>query len=135
MRAINSVCVHIRRGDFLKNSNNLSVCHEKYYLNAMEFIEDKVDNPIFYIFSDDILDVKNNFKFLGKRIIYVEGKRNDYEEFRLMYNCKHFIISNSTFSWWSSYLGGGDGIVIAPKKWYEDNTDVSNLIREDMLCM
>lgn len=135
IRNMNSVCVHIRRGDFLKNSNNLYNCTEEYYKKAMSYIEKNVISPVFYIFSDDINDVKKNFKFGGKDIVYIEEKRSDYEEFRIMYNCKNFIISNSTFSWWASYLREGDGIVIAPRKWYTDKTDISDLVRKDMILL
>lgn len=47
-----------------------------------------------------------------------------YETLRLMYSCKHFIISNSTFSWWGQYLSRNDHkIVISPSKWNNDDFD------------
>lgn len=117
----NSVCVHIRRGDFLLAKNGLKVCSEKYFLNAMEIITEKVENPSYFIFSDDIKDVKENFDFSKYNVIFVEKNNNDYEELRLMYSCKHFIISNSTFSWWAQYLCDyKDKNVIAPSEWYVD---------------
>jgi hypothetical protein len=60
---------------------------------------------------------------------YVDLNNPDYEELRLMYSCKHFIISNSTFSWWAQYLGEYDKkIVVAPSKWNnKDNVDDSGI--------
>lgn len=133
MKKVNSVCVHIRRGDFLSSNNNLEVCELEYYHRAMNFIQQSVDNPFYFIFSDDPEWAKNN---LGSgNAVIVSGSRMDYDEFRLMCNCENYIISNSTFSWWASYIGNNGGIVVAPKWWYSDSTDYSGLIRTDMFCV
>ena len=115
-----SVCVHIRRGDYLSDKyKNLNVCNYNYYLKAINYIIDNTMNPVFYIFSnsgEDIEWIKSNYLFPGN-IRYVNNDNVDYEELRLMYSCKHFIISNSTFSWWAQFLSDRNGIVIAPEKW------------------
>ncbi len=84
-------------------------------------------NPVFYIFSNNENDlewIKKNYHFKDTvkqreiKLKYVNLKNSDYEELRLMYNCKHFIISNSTFSWWGAYLSSyPKKIVIAPERW------------------
>ena len=110
----NSVCLHIRRGDYLKE--NLIMCDERYYRNGVEYLKNSIENPTFFVFSDDIDWVKENFKDPSFR--YVDNKNSDYDELRLMYSCKHFIMSNSSFSWWAQYLSDNKGkIVIAPPKW------------------
>lgn len=116
-----SVCVHIRRGDYLDPEwLNLQVCTEEYYYKAMCYIKRKIKDPVFYVFSnthEDIAYIKNTFSFSGD-IRYVDMDNPDYEELRLMSACKHFIICNSTFSWWGQYLADNpDKIVVAPKKW------------------
>ena len=72
----------------------------------MDLIANKIENPVFYIFSTgarDIEYIKKNysFKYLVK---YINLDNPDYEELRLMTMCKHFILSNSSFSWWAQYL-------------------------------
>ena len=118
----NAVCVHIRRGDYISNSKNaaLVVCDEIYYKNAMKYIGQNVESPVFYVFSDnneEIAWIKENYH-LPYDVRYVMLNNPDYEELRLMYHCKHFIIANSTFSWWGAYLADyQDKIIVAPNTW------------------
>ena len=116
----NSICITIRRGDFVSNDDFKKVhyvCDSTYCYKASELMKEKIDNPLFVVFSDDIEWVKENMDF-GASAIYEDGTDPLYEKIRLMSSCKHFIISNSTFSWWVQYLSTNKKkIVIAPKKW------------------
>lgn len=125
-----SVCVHIRRGDYLEPKNHLQVCEREYYQNAMRYILEKLPQAAFYVFSDNIdevismgiCDIECNNK-----INFVTSKHKDYEELILMSKCKHFIMSNSSFSWWSQYLCmNSEPYIIAPSIWYNDGrkTDI-----------
>lgn len=114
-----SVCITIRRGDFLnkKNKNAHYVCTEEYFYKSIDKIRELIKNPKFFVFSDDVEWCKNNMKF-PKGTIFEDGSDPVWEKLRLMYCCKHFIISNSTFSWWAQYLSrNSDKIVIAPSRW------------------
>lgn len=116
METLNSVSLHIRRGDYLKYPQ-FQVCTDSYYLNAVETILSKVNNPYFYIFSDDISYAKNLFKNLqiNYEIIDFNIAENSYKDMYLMTKCHHNIISNSTFSWWGAWLNSyKDKIVICP---------------------
>ena len=123
----NSVCVHIRRGDYVNShySKTLQICNYEYYKNAMDYIASKIENPTFYIFSNSHEDhewIKRNYKF-NYNVVSVDLDNPDYEELRLMYSCKHFIISNSTFSWWAQFLSTSKNKeVVAPSKWYLDKS-------------
>ncbi len=114
----NSVCIHVRRGDYLKNPFNQKICTPEYYKKAIDHFRDK--NPYFFIFSDEPEWVTKNFGLEANTTI-VDRKGSidtNYEDMRLMSLCKHNIIANSSFSWWGAYLGNNhDKIVIAPKTW------------------
>lgn len=115
----NSVCISIRRGDFLDECNIKKhfVCNEGYFKRAVEIMKQKVENPKFIVFSDDIQWCKENLTF-PNGTLFESGEDPVWEKLRLMYSCKNFIISNSTFSWWAQYLSRNkEKVVIAPNKW------------------
>lgn len=114
----NSCCIHIRRGDYVKL--NWVMCDNAYYQKGMEIVATKVENPKFYIFSDDIEWVKKEIKFT-EPVTYIDWKNEDFRELELMYSCKHFVMSNSSFSWWAQYISNTkDSVIIAPKQWFSD---------------
>jgi hypothetical protein len=108
--------VHIRRGDFLRVNRDIS--EKGYYKKALEYITDKVSNPTYLVFSDDIEWVKDNMHFEEKTIYVSDMGFRDYEELMIMKHCRHNIIANSTFSYWAGYLNNNPGkIVVCPKGW------------------
>jgi hypothetical protein len=121
----NSISVHVRRGDYINNKLAIDVLGAKdfqYYLDAIELLKLKLQNEeiCFFIFSDDIEWCKNNLVFDGNKR-YIDDVNNSITEFYLMSICKHNIISNSTYSWWSAYLNKNiDKIIIAPKIWFRN---------------
>lgn len=127
-----SVCVTIRRGDFVSvpsYKKEFFLCDFKYFKNGMDYIHSIYPECKFIIFSDDINWVKENYSF-GYEVYYESGDDPVWEKLRLMYSCKHFVISNSTFSWWAQYLSRNDKkIVVSPNRWY-NNTKQSGLIEE-----
>lgn len=133
IKKCNSVCVHIRRGDYVGSIHQ--VCNTDYYLKAIKVMETKIKNPHFYIFSDDIEWVKKNIDF-GNDVTYIEGNNPNYEELRLMYTCKNFIISNSSFSWWAQYLTDNKKrITIAPSKWFKNANQKVDIYEDDWILI
>jgi len=114
-----SVALHIRRTDYVKMQNALSL---HYYDKAIEEIRKTYRNPIFLIFSDDLEWVKDNFRTDVNVIFVNEDKRlQDYEELFIMSRCKSNIIANSTFSWWAAWLNKNEEKhIVAPGKWFPD---------------
>lgn len=128
----NSVCVSVRRGDFMDPANRglRDICTYEYYREAIERIREKVENPVFIIFSDEIEWVREHYHFEGD-IYYEEGGDEIWEKMRLMYSCKHFIMSNSTFCWWAQYLGRApDKVVMSPSRWFNMEGYTHSLIDE-----
>ena len=116
----NSVSIHIRRGDYSKHPE-IGILDISYYIDAINFINTKIKNPTFYIFSNDIEWCKSNFDFIGNKVFICDTK-TEVDDMTLMRNCKHYIVANSSFSWWSAWLNENeDKIVIAPKKWMAIN--------------
>lgn len=130
MKNENSVAIHIRRGDYL-NYPDMQVCDDNYYCKAIKIINTKVENPHFYVFSDDINYVKKMLIDYKENISYISGEQRDYEELMLMRNCKNFIISNSSFSYWGQFLSENPNkIVIAPNRWFLSKEEGSNPFKE-----
>lgn len=119
-----SCCIHIRRGDYLK-SPIFCVCTDDYYKKAIKLITERIPNVKFYVFSDSIYDVKNTFgEILGPNASYIPDNYTDQESMYIGSRCKHFIMSNSTFSWWMQYLSEYENKkVIAPSRWYNDGRE------------
>lgn len=120
-----SVCINVRRGDFLASDNkeSFAVCTEKYFKEAYEISRKLIKNGKYFVFSDDINWCKENMTFI-ENAEFVQDGMPPYETLRLMYSCKHFIISNSTFSWWGQYLSRNKNkIVISPSRWNNDGFD------------
>ncbi len=118
-----SVALHVRRGDYVNNPTANAIhgtCTPEYYNNAIKLILEKVNNPSFYIFTDDPEWAENNISIPSPtKVIKHNLGKNDYEDLRLMFHCKHFIIANSSFSWWGAWLSNNPSkIVIAPSKWF-----------------
>lgn len=135
IRAVNAVSLHVRRGDYLSNQHTLSVhgvCSLEYYERAIRYIADRVADPVFFVFSDDIDWVKTALK-IQYPCHYIDNNHGSesYNDMRLMSLCSHHIIANSSFSWWGAWLNPSDTkIVIAPSHWFAKPVDVSDLLPE-----
>lgn len=132
----NSICMHIRRGDYLHYSfiypSTFYILKPIYYKKASIYMLSRIKKAHFFIFSDDIPWCKNNInKLLPKTAKYTFVEGNDVmDDLHLMTLCKHNIIANSTFSWWGAWLNNNKNkIVIAPKKWFRTKKiNYSNVI-------
>ena len=141
INAVNSVSLHIRRGDYVTNPQiaiSHGVCPQSYYKAAIEYIREHVDGPHFFVFSDDPDWVKAELSLQG-RFCLVDHNRGaeSYNDMRLMSMCRHHIIANSTFSWWGAWLNPSPTkIVIAPRLWFNNHAaDARDLFPEGWITL
>lgn len=107
----NSVAIHARRGDMLGYNYN---CYRfGYFQRAVKFIRSRVRNPVFFIFCDpgSVQWAKDNAYILGldfkkDNIHFIDWNKglNSFRDMQLMAECKHQIITNSSFGWWGAWL-------------------------------
>lgn len=120
-----SVSVHVRRGDYVNNFMHGNIANQCYIQNSILFIKYKILKPHFFVFSDDIEWCKKNLGFEESSVTFVEGNSDNIEQdIILMSNCKHNIISNSSFSWWAQNLNANpQKIVVTPEYWFNQKTE------------
>lgn len=133
----NSVSIHLRKGkDYLQSEMmGKGLCTAEYYMKALDYIRQHVDNPVFYVFTDNPSWLKGNMPDFGYTLVdwnEVSGKRS-FRDMQLMSCAKHNIIGNSTYSWWGAWLNPNpDKIVVAPKKFF--NPITSFYAKTDIVC-
>ena len=116
------------------------ICTGNYYKGAVRFIQDKVPDAKFYIFSNEpkwvrgwVVDLiqsqiqegmsPSQVKEMEKRFVMVEANTEytGYLDMMLMSKCIHNIISNSSFRWWSASINDHpEKVVVAPDRWSSD---------------
>jgi hypothetical protein len=117
-----SVSLHIRRGDYVSDPYNLSffgVMSLNYYQQAARLLQEKVRQPTFYIFSDDLNWAREHLKLEAPMVfVDIANGQKEYLELEAMSQCRHNIIANSSFSWWGAFLNKNPKKqVIAPAQW------------------
>lgn len=112
-----SIALHVRFFFDQDSGKNISIT---YYNAAIKKMEQKFKNAHYYLFSDKPDEVEQKIKLPSDRFTLVNhnlGDNKAYLDLWLMSLCNHFIIANSTFSWWGAWLSSrADKTVIAPDK-------------------
>jgi hypothetical protein len=119
IKTCNSVSLHVRRGDFMEPFNitkHGNVCSLNYYYDAIKYICAIIESPCFFVFSDDIMWVKENLHLNNAVFIDWNTGYDSWQDMCLISLCKHNINANSTFSWWGAWLNNNpQKIVIVPR--------------------
>jgi len=133
IKSSEAVCLHVRRTDYLMpQRSGLRFVGVEYYKNAIRMITSEVQHPHFYIFSDDIdwckrsLCLSSPHDFVGHKLYDENATEVDLY---LMTKCSHFIIANSTLSWWGAWLAQSrKKIVIAPGDWFGSPNSAAHIV-------
>lgn len=126
----NSVFIHLRGDDYISDFDTRKlfggICTKDYYKKAISLMKNYIENPVFYVFTNDknyaqsILE-ENEVSYISDDM---ERSYEDWIDLMLMSKFKHAIIANSTFSWWGAWLmKNKQKIVIAPERWINNCPD------------
>ena len=126
-----SVAIHMRRGDYLQNSQTLGLLTDEYFLNVLSEISKSNEINKVFIFSDSAESARNlqtKIVICPSEVITPPDNQHPAESLLLQQLCDFKIISNSTFSWWSAFLGAHPENVFAPTPWYRNQDEPDFLI-------
>lgn len=118
---VDTVAIHVRRGDYLERSDYHTVLGMDYYQEAMNLFPGRN----FCIFSDDINWCITKFP-IGCVFMHRDEEVLDWI---LMSRCESFIIANSAFSWWAAWMGNSPTKkIVAPKRWFANGLPSEDII-------
>jgi hypothetical protein len=130
------IAIHFRIGDYYNLQYYHPILDVNYYINAIEYLKTQIDinkylivpfyNKIDEIVVNNYIDIinkNNNYNFIKSESL------EDYDELILMSLCDHFIIANSTFSWFGAYFSNNPNkIVCYPSKWFGEGHKNNNTV-------
>ncbi len=118
LQSQNSVCLHVRLGDYVSNGYP-NLVRSNYYQNSVDYILKRIPDPTFYVFSNNPEEAEKQLKLsVSFEVVRVNQQKADFRDMQLMSLCKHNIIANSSFSWWAALLNKNpDKIVMYPDIW------------------
>lgn len=151
----NAVGLHIRRSDSRYNEELYqNICTTEYYHTAISYILERVPDAKFFVFSNEPKWIKTwmkeiirsfisedmtdeDIRALRDRFMLVEAndEYTSYLDMFLLSQCRHNIISNSSFSWWGAWINENPNqIVVAPSTWL-NGVDSNDLYTEGMVLV
>jgi Glycosyl transferase family 11 len=127
------IAIHMRRGDYIKLKDDFGVLDIQYYAGLISDLQKSSKRPI-WIFTDSPQLVSEEIKDTILRdatIIEPPKESSPSESMLLISKCHTIVMSNSTFSWWASYLSAEGTSIYAPSKWFKGRNDPEKLVPPD----
>lgn len=129
-----TIALHFRFGDYICLQHLHCIKPPIYYIEAIKQLNCKLNErgdsileyDILYfcqkydkVIVDQYLDLINNNLPFKLNFVKVPDEIDDWKQMLLMSVCDHFIITNSSFSWFGAYFSSkNDKIVYRPKQWF-----------------
>lgn len=104
------VCVGVRRYQEVNHAMDFEICGKDFYMKAFEYMRNHVENPLFYVFTQDKEWAKRELSKVENNVV-IMSEQATHEDLYLMSKFKYHIISNSSFYWWGAWLANGDIVV------------------------
>ena len=117
-----AVCMHVRRGDYLTNRHffirQQTVLGADYYRDAMASLLERNPSSEFHLYTDDEPWARAFYANARRVSIIGSAQLAPAELLAMMMSYRHFIIANSSLSWWAAVLSPhADKKVLLPKTW------------------
>lgn len=125
----NVVAMHVRRGDYLQHHTIHHVCDTNYFVDAA--IEHFNSNPI-HIYTDSPSYVLEEFDKKLKHFSIIETK-DELQDLYMLGIYDNVICSNSSFSWWGTFLGCPKQKIIVPDIWFKNYENHDDIYRSEFI--
>lgn len=111
-----SVCVHVRRYLPPSASTNASFGElpTSYYDRAITLVREAHPRAVFRVFTESA-NCRTVAHLLSRGCSLMKAPDSpdrDIADFWLMTRCRHFVVANSTYSWWAAWLGNRPGKLV-----------------------
>jgi hypothetical protein len=130
VRASDPILCHIRKGDYLELQDSFGNLSYEYYKSGIKSLRALgVNGPVWIMTDSPSLISKDFLNATNGRLIIEPENSGTSDVFSLMQQFQHFVISNSTFSWWAAFSGNSINVV-APKPWFKNLKEPTDLVPE-----
>ncbi len=130
------ILLHVRLTDYLKEGK-FGIPSISYYQKSFDRLAQVNQFTKVWVFSDDVDGARRILKNFNREVdlhFFEQGNLSDLEVWELMKNFGGYIISNSSFAWWSAFLRKDPlAPVCAPEPWFQGMKDPTDLLPSDWI--